>query len=317
MRVLVWHVHGSWTTSFVQGRHTYLLPVTPDRGPWGGGRPTGWDWPASAVEVPVERLRDEPVDVAVLQRPQEERLVREWLGRRVPTVFLEHNTPRGDVPDTRHAMADRADLRVVHVTHFNDLMWDCGSTATTVIPHGVVDPGYRYRGELDRAAVVLNEPVRRWRVTGSDLLPAFTDALGIDLFGMAGDGLAGRLGLDDAALRWCGDHPQHELHDLLAQRRLYLHPLRWTSLGLSLIEAMLLGMPVLALATTEAVTAVPPGAGVLATDVTELVTAARRLAQDPLLAVDLGWQARRAALDRFAMAPFLDAWDRVLADAGG
>ena len=27
MRVFIWHVHGSWTSSFVRGRHRYLLPV--------------------------------------------------------------------------------------------------------------------------------------------------------------------------------------------------------------------------------------------------------------------------------------------------
>ena len=32
---------------------------------------------------------------------------------------------------------------VVHVTHFNDLFWDCGSTPTVVIEHGIVDPGHR------------------------------------------------------------------------------------------------------------------------------------------------------------------------------
>ena len=51
VNVLVWHVHGSWTTAFVQGPHRYLLPTLPERGPWGGGRPAAWDWPASAVEV--------------------------------------------------------------------------------------------------------------------------------------------------------------------------------------------------------------------------------------------------------------------------
>ena len=45
-------------------------------------------------------------------------------------------------------MADRDDLLLVHVTHFNDLMWDAGSTATTVVEHGIVDPGHRYTGEL-------------------------------------------------------------------------------------------------------------------------------------------------------------------------
>ncbi|HEX3213832.1 MAG TPA: hypothetical protein VH016_14780, partial [Actinomycetota bacterium] len=45
VRVLLWHVHGSWTTAFVQGRHEYLLPVTPDRGPDGLGRARTWSWP--------------------------------------------------------------------------------------------------------------------------------------------------------------------------------------------------------------------------------------------------------------------------------
>ena len=45
MNVLIWHVHGSWTTAFVQGPHRYLLPTLPERGPWGGGRPAAWDWP--------------------------------------------------------------------------------------------------------------------------------------------------------------------------------------------------------------------------------------------------------------------------------
>ena len=32
MNILLWHVHGSWTTSFVQGKHRYLIPVNAERG---------------------------------------------------------------------------------------------------------------------------------------------------------------------------------------------------------------------------------------------------------------------------------------------
>ena len=49
-------------------------------------------------------------------------------------------------------MADRDDLLVVHVTHFNELFWDTGAHPTAVIEHGIVDPGRRYTGELARAA---------------------------------------------------------------------------------------------------------------------------------------------------------------------
>src|SRR5215207_6675001 len=141
VNVLVWHVHGSWTTAFVQGPHRYLLPTLPERGPWGGGRPAAWDWPASAVEVSPEELADADVDVVVLQRPEELELAERWLGRRpgrdVPAICVEHNTPKGDVPHTRHPMADRDDLLLTHVTHFNELFGDNGGTRTAVVEHGI------------------------------------------------------------------------------------------------------------------------------------------------------------------------------------
>ena len=71
MRILTWHVHGSWTTSFVHGPHTYLLPVVADRGPDGRGRAETWDWPAAAVELTPEELADTAFDIVLLQRPHE------------------------------------------------------------------------------------------------------------------------------------------------------------------------------------------------------------------------------------------------------
>ena len=165
MKVLLWHVHGSWTTAFVQGRHEYLLPVLPDRGPDGRGRARTWSWPSAARELAPAQLRDEQPDVVVLQRPHEAALVRDWLGREagrdIPAVYVEHNTPAGPAVTTRHQVADRDDLPLVHVTHFNELAWDNGRAPTVVIEHGIVDPGARYTGELARMAVVVNEPARR------------------------------------------------------------------------------------------------------------------------------------------------------------
>jgi glycosyl transferase family 1 len=308
MRILLWHVHGSWTTSFVQGRHEYLLPVVPDRGPDGRGRARTWDWPPSAIEVTSDEAREAQVDAVILQRPVElGRLAREWLGdRRLPTLYLEHNAPQGRIAEMRHPAADRDDVTVVHVTHFNDLFWDCGSTPTRVIEHGVVDPGYRYTGGTRRAAVVINEARRRARVTGTDLLDRFADdGVPIDLFGMD----AANVG---AHARGVEDVPQHRLHDEMARRRVYLHPIRWTSLGLSLIEAMHLGMPVVALATTEAPEAVPAAAGVISTSVERLSEAARGFLADADRARVAGVAAREAALQRFGLQRFLDDWDELL-----
>ena len=318
MRILLWHVHGSWTTSFVSGRHTYLLPVTPGRDADGLGRADTWDWPASAIEVPAGELRDADVDLVVLQRPHEIELAERWLGRRlgtgrdVPAVYVEHNTPKGDVPLTRHPLACRDDIPLVHVTGFNALAWDSGPAPATVIEHGVVDPGERYTGELERAAVAVNEPLRRGRVTGTDLLPYFAEAAPLDVYGMKVEGLPAALGLGEDRCRAHEDLPQHRMHAELARRRVYLHPARWTSLGLSLIEAMHLGMPVVVLGTTEAAEAVTPGTGVVSTRLEVLAAAVRRYLDDPLEARRAGKAAREAALGRYSLDRFLTDWDDLI-----
>jgi Glycosyl transferases group 1 len=311
MRIFLWHVHGSWTTALVQGPHEYLLPVLPDRGPDGRGRALTWEWPATAREVKPEEAADADVDVVLLQRPEELGLCERWLGGRrpgldVPAVYVEHNAPQGRIADMRHPVADRPELTLVHVTHFNDLFWDAGATPTRVVEHGVVDPGYRYTGELERCAVAINEPVRRGRVTGTDLLSRFAQAAPLDLFGIGAGALGG-----------VEDPPQARLHEEFPRRRLYLHPIRWTSLGLTLIEAMHLGMPVVGLATTEAPEAVPPEAGLVSTSVGKLCAGIRRLMADPDEARERGLRARAAALRRYSLDRFLADWDGLLREVTG
>jgi hypothetical protein len=307
MRILIWHVHGAWTTSFVHGPHTYLIPALPDRGPDGRGRARTYAWPESAVEVAPDEAARADVDLVVVQRPEElGGLAERWLGGRrpgrdLPAVYVEHNAPQGRINDMRHPAADRPDLHLVHVTHFNALFWDAGSTPSRVIEHGVVDPGRRYTGEVPRAAVVVNEPARRARVTGTDLLPALGDEVPIDLFGIGAGALGG-----------IEDLPQARLHEEMARRRVYLHPVRWTSLGLSLIEAMHLGMPVVALATTEVAEAVPSEAGVVSNRIDVLRAALAGLVGDPDAAARMGAAAREAALARFGLGRFLDDWNELL-----
>lgn len=312
MKVLLWPVHGGYTDAFVRGDHEYLLPIAagtdadPDLTAW------GWDRTRQVREV---LLPDEEIDVVVLQRLEEfdecARITGRVPGRDVPAVFLEHNTPQPEAVTRRHPLADRTDIPIVHVTHFNELVWDCGDVETIVVEHGVRDPGPLYTGELERIGVVVNEPVRRWRVVGTDLLPGFAREAPVDVFGMGGDAL--RTVFPEASrVVPAGNLAPDPLHRELAQRRLYLHPFRWTSLGLALLEAMHLAMPVVALATTEVVRAVPPGAGVISTDPADLRAAIRAFLADPQWAREVGRSAREHVLARYGLAAFLARWDEVL-----
>jgi glycosyltransferase involved in cell wall biosynthesis len=125
-------------------------------------------------------------------------------------------------------------------------------------------------------------------------------------------GLHEAYGLDPARVELHEDPPQAELHAQLARRRVYVHPMRWTSLGLSLLEAMHLGMPVVVVGSTEAYEAVPPEAGVVSSDVDVLVAAVRRLVDDPAEAAMRGKAAREAALERYGLERFVSEWDRLL-----
>ncbi|GLY67871.1 glycosyltransferase [Amycolatopsis taiwanensis] len=313
--ILLWHVHGSWTTAFVHGRHSYTLPVLPQGGAWGLGR-ADRDWPAAVTEAPVEELAHTEPDVVVLQRMEEIDRVTEWLGqvpgKDVPAVYVEHNAPSPYAASSVHPLAGQSAIPIVHVTHFNDLMWDCGSAPTVVIPHGIVDPGHRYTGEVPHGVTMINEPVRRARVTGSDLLPAFSQVGPVDLYGIGATDFAPPLARHP--IRGIGDLAPAELHDEVARRRVYLHTARWTSLGLSLLEAMHLGMPVVALATTEALRAVPPDAGALSTDITALTTTFGELLHEPDLARLAGKRARQFAVSHYGLDAFLARWDSLLAE---
>jgi hypothetical protein len=308
MKIFGWHVHGSYSTALVQGGHDYFVPVVPGRGPNGRGRAQSYAWPDNVREVEMCAAADLDIDVVVLQRPHEFDLAPRWLGGRqpgrdIPAVYLEHNTPPDLRGGARHPSADRFDLTVVHVTHCNALYWDTGCAPVRVVEHGIVDPGYQYTGEQLRMAVVINDASRRGRAVGADLIPRFATAAPVDLFGM-----------NAAALGGVEDLDQDRLHREMAARRVYVHTPRWTSLGLSLLEAMHLGMPVVALAATEVPRAVPPGCGFTSTSVDELVDACRQLLAEPDLARALGRRAREHARVHYGLERFLADWDQIFSE---
>lgn len=228
---------------------------------------------------------------------------------RLPLIHLEHDPPRESPADTRHFAAAEAD-RIVHVTHFNRLMWDNGSAPAEVVEHGVEVPaGIRGPGPQARGAAVINCLARRGRRLGCDLFEQARREVPLDLIGMESEPLGG-----------LGDVPHAEMLARLAGYRFLFHPVRWTSLGLAVCEAMMLGLPVAGLACTELSAVIVNGVnGWIDTDPARLTAHMRRLIDDPEEARRLGEEARRTARTRFGIARFAADWDRVFRScaAGG
>jgi glycosyltransferase involved in cell wall biosynthesis len=107
-----------------------------------------------------------------------------------------------------------------------------------------------------------------------------------------------------------GDIPYRQLHHRMAEYRFLFSPMRYTSLPLAVIEGMTIGMPVVALATTELPTVLQNGhAGFISCDPDELLAGMRTLLARPDEARRMGANARRVALERFGLQRFARAWN--------
>lgn len=309
LNVLIWHVHGAYLLYLTQSRHRFYVPSKPDRKGDYVGRWGHQPWGRNVIDVPVENVKDLKLDCVIYQLPhQYERYRHEVLSaeqRRLPHVYLEHEPPHEHATEKRHLLADDKNGLIVHVTHFNRLMWDNGPAAATVIEHGVLDKGPLYTGEVPRGVVALNNIADRGRRGGYDIYRQALARVPLDLVGMGTQGLPG--GRGEVIHR---DLPMFE-----ARYRFYFQPMRYASLALAVCEAMTLGLPVVGVATTEMTRAVPNGvAGFVDTAVEPLIERMRELIAQPKLARALGQGARRHALERYGIGRFVRDWEKTLGE---
>ncbi len=289
LRILIWHIHGSYLNALARLDHDWFLPVKPDRPEGYGGRGPTFDLPDNVREVAAEQVHELDLDLIVFQTPknyvEDQFEILSEPQRRLPKIYLEHNTPKPDAVNTRHPIDD-PDVLLVHVTHFNRLMWDNGPLRTMVIEHSVaIDPSARYTGERAQGVTVMNGMQHRPRISGLDLFHQARERVPLTSIGMETEQFGGK-----------GDVPYRDLHRLVAEYRFLFSPARYTSLPLAVIEAMTIGMPVIALATTELPTVIQNGFnGYVSCDLDELIERMRDLVADPDEARRLGDNARRTA----------------------
>jgi hypothetical protein len=323
LNILTWHTHGSYLYYLSQAPHEFHVLAKPGRPPGYGGRCGPFPFGTNVHDLPVEQARTRAFDCILFQEDHQwEKDQYEFLTpaqRALPRIYLEHDPPaiavtggaapvRGGKPgtawptDTRH-LVDDPGMLLVHVTPFNALMWDSGRTPTRVIEHGVAIPaGVRYAGDVARGLVITNHLARRGRRMGADLFAALRAELPLDLLGMAAHELGGLGEID---------HPA--LPAFIARYRFLFSPVRYSSLSLSTLEAMMVGLPVVALATTEMATVIEHGiSGFAVTDTRQLASCMLALLNDAGLARRLGEGARRTALDRFSIDRFSADWDAAL-----
>ena len=306
LRVLTWHVHGNYLYYLSHIPHELWLVTDAQRSPHHSGRSGTLPWHANVHEVPVDQVRNVEFDVVLFQSraawDDEQHRYLSPAQRRGPRIYLEHDPPQAHPTDTRHWMDD-PEVLLVHVTPFNALMWDNGAVPVRVIEHGVrLLRDVRWRGDLARGLVAVNHLERRGRRLGADVYRAAAQQVPLTLVGLGSEACGG-----DGAL------PNDELPERIAAHRFFFNPIRYTSLGLAVIEAMMVGAPLVALATTELASVIRDGeTGCVDTRLDRLIDAMQRLLRDPAEARRIGDAGRRLAVERFSIDRFVADWDAAL-----
>ena len=308
LKILTWHTHGSYLYYLTQAPHDFCVLSKPGRPAGYGGRHGHFPWGENVFDMPIDAVRDAQFDCIVFQDDHQYLSDQyEYLSeaqRLLPKIYIEHDCPRENPTEQPHPVDDPNTL-LVHVTHFNALMWNNGRTPTRVIEHGVMaPPQVQHTGELARGLVVVNNIATRGRRLGGDVFDCARQQVPLDLVGMGAKEAGG-----------IGEVQHDQLPAFSAPYRFFFNPIRYTSLGLAVAEAMMIGMPVVALATTEMATVVRNGVtGYADTNIDTLVARMQDLIADRELARTLGENARRYARERFSIGRFANDWDRALRD---
>ena len=308
-QILTWHVHGNYLYYLSQVDADFWL-VQGDTGgdPHHGGRCGSLPWSSNVHGAPIERLQDLRLDAVLYQSRRawehDRHVLLSPLQQALPALVLEHDPPQEHPTNTLHWAADSGAV-LIHVTPFNALMWDCGSTRSVIIEHGILPMSdARYTGEVAAGIVVVNHLERRGRRLGRDLFEQMRERLPLVLVGMGSAELGG-----------LGEVEHRDLPALMARHRFFFNPIRYTSLGLAVLEAMFAGVPVVGLATTELATVIRSGHnGIIDTRPQRLVDAMHSLIESPSRAAALGEEGRRDVQERFAIGRFVNDWQRLLSE---
>ena len=304
LNILTWCVQESYLYYLSQIPHNLFLPVLQERSGDYRGKGTCFDWGENVIEIPADQIRGISLDCILFQRPShflsEQYFLLSEEQRELPCLFLEHEPPQEHPTNMRHCV-DSPQVLLIHTSPFNQLMWDNGKCFTSVIEHGISLPRHlQFTGEIEKGIALM--PSRNFspRKSGTDIFERIRKKIPVDVLD------PGNRASHKGMSHW-------EFLEHISRYRFFFNPRRYGSLDLTLCEAMALGMPVVALSTTDLSSIVHHQFnGYAGTNIDELISIMDSLLNSRELALEVGNRARQSAGKRFRIGRFIDDWNKAL-----
>ncbi|MGI4021834.1 MAG: glycosyltransferase [Janthinobacterium lividum] len=296
-KIFTWPIHQQYLFQLAQGDFDIYIP---------SGQNESFRKQFSAqknvIETDFEAIKEVLLDCILFQDEQSYTTAQfEVLSdqqRRLPKIYLEHHPPKQHPTNAKHVVED-LDVQLIHVNHYNALMWDNNQVPVTVIENGVATETASFTGEKPSGVVVLEESPADNRVTGYDVFLQVKEVLPMDII---------QIGKDNITYQ--------NLPENLSQYRFLFCADRYQSLPFTVYEALIIGMPVVGLATTDLSTIINNEiSGFADSDLSYLILKMQYLLADPQAAVQIGSEARKLALPRFSLNRFLADWKQVIENA--
>ncbi|NGM61703.1 glycosyltransferase family 4 protein [Sphingobacterium sp. SGG-5] len=302
-RILTWNIHGSYLYYLSLGDYIIYVPYNEQRSDRYAGRGTTFPFGNNVIEIPAHEIKGIEFDLILFQADENYLIDQHELlsesQRTLPKIYIEHDPPWGHPTDEVHPIKDK-NITLVHVTHYNRLMWKADLPDIRVICHGVTVGPVTYHGTIKKGIVVINNLPSRGRMLGLDIFNKVREVIPLDLVGMGSEDY----GIGEVL------HPQ--LPAFMSQYRFFFNPIRYTSLGLSVCEAMMIGMPVVGLACTELPTVIKNEAsGFVHNDINYLIDKMSLLLDVPSVAYDISYAASQRAKELFAIERFTTEWRQL------
>jgi hypothetical protein len=307
LKIFTWHIHGSYLFYLSQGDYDIYIPIDERRSPGYSGRGNTFAFGNNVIEVSMEQVKEREFDLILFQNNQnylaDQYVTLSAEQRRLPKIYLEHNPPWQHPINERHLVDDES-VTLVHVTNFNAQMWDNGNLETYVIEPGVLRPRVAANLQKNKGLVVANHIMERGRMAGADIFAELSQDVPLDLVGMGTHTMGEVL------------HPL--LPELMASYRFFFNPMRYTSFDLAVCEAMMLGLPVISLATTAQASVIQNGVdGFVSNNNKELKQYMKLLLNEPEMAREMGLRARQKAEQKFNIQRFTGEWTALFAEKCG
>ncbi len=294
-KIFTWPAHQQYLFELAQGNFDFYVPR---------GQNTSFKEQFSTqknvTEVDLSKIKNLDFDLILFQDEESYQTdqfeVLSDQQRQLPKIYLEHHPPKQHPTNAKHFVED-VDVQLVHVNHYNALMWDNNQLKISVIENGVPISSISFSAKDAQGVVVLEEFPADERVTGADIFRQVKEALPIAVI---------QIGKEDVSYQ--------NLAEKISNYRFLFCPDRYASPQFSVFKAMMLGMPVVGLATTALPTIIENEvSGFVHSDLNYLIGKMQTLLNNSQLAMQMGAKAHEQASELFNSNLFLSAWNQLFA----